>query len=258
VNDYTDKSGGRFWHRLSSRAACRVYLWCFAVLFTSGLALRIEAAVYARQIASTVTELSTLRLGETSKADVLLRIPGLRPSASEPRDADHSSAEECLFASIRSGLPGRILSTSDNTTFNYLLRWWGFRFEGLDIAVNFTSGRVSYFSYRLTVSAPGVMKSVPPPPVDGELGAVVIGVSSQSTIDRTVPNSPMEEHPPYTLTPSRAVPSQSISIALTPNAPEELVRSTFDLKLHCLWSWGGCRRWNELLPGVKKQMLPAI
>jgi len=35
------------------------------------------------------------------------------------------------------------------------------------------------------------------------------------------------------------------------NAPEEIVRGTFDLKLDCLWSFAGCHRWNELLPSLE-------
>ena len=42
-----------------------LYLWCLAVLLISGLALRIEAAIYGRQITSAVSALSTLLIGET-------------------------------------------------------------------------------------------------------------------------------------------------------------------------------------------------
>ena len=48
-------------------ASCIVFLWCFAVVVTSAIALRVEAAIYASRIVSVVTALSTLRLGETSR-----------------------------------------------------------------------------------------------------------------------------------------------------------------------------------------------
>ena len=47
------------------RRACPLYLWCLAVLLIAGLALRIEAAIYGRQITSAVSALSTLLIGET-------------------------------------------------------------------------------------------------------------------------------------------------------------------------------------------------
>jgi hypothetical protein len=154
-----------------------------------------------------------------------------------------------FFMSLGNGLPGRVLWQTNNSSLSALLRWWGFRFEFLNVRVNFRSGKVSYFAYSLWTSAPGVRKSFPSPK-DGEVGAVIIGVSSQSIINRSVPSSAVVEHPPYLLTPSRAA-SQSIGITLTPNAPEEIVRDAFDLKLNCLWRFEGCHRWNELLPAVQ-------
>ncbi len=64
---------------LARAATKRVYLWCFVVVLTSGIALRVEAALYARRIVSVVRMLSTLRIGETSKAETLSRMPSLRP-----------------------------------------------------------------------------------------------------------------------------------------------------------------------------------
>lgn len=241
---------GSMWGRLRSRTAYRFYFWSFAILLVSGLVLRLEAVIYGRQITSAVTALSTLRVGETTKTDALSRMPDLRLSAGPCGVPDHN-ADECFLQTIGNGLPGRILSRTSNSALSSLLRWWGFRFEGLDVWVTFTSGKVSAFGYRLVVSAPGVRKSMPPPPADGDLGAVVIGVLSQGIINRSQPNSGIEEHPAYVLTPARGAPSQSIGIALTPDAPEEIVHGAFDLRLHCLWSFGGCRRWNELLPRVQ-------
>lgn len=248
---------GSLWHHFRSRVAYRICVWGLAMLLISGLALRLEAAIYGRQIISVVSALSTVRVGETPKADVLSRIPSLRPSARGPYGTPHCDADECFSTFIATGLPGRILWRIGNSPLRWLLRWWGFRFESLDVFVTFTSGKVSYFVYRLTVSAPGVRDTVPSRP-DGDVGVVVIGVSSQSIINRSVPNSAVEEHPLYVLTPAPAVPSRSIGIALTPNAPEEIVHGAFDLRLHCLWSFGGCHRWTELLPRVQAPIRESV
>lgn len=236
-------------NRLVSHRAQRICLWFFAVVFTAGIALRVEAAIYARRIVSVVMALSTLRVGESSKADALSRIPDLRPSATGAYG--HCDADECSSIFIANGFPNRVLSRTRNSTLSALLRWLGFRCEGLDVRIAFTSKKLSYFVYRLEVSAPGVLKGIPPPPRDGEAGVVVIGVSSRSFIKRSAPNSAIEDHPLYVVTPARSAPSQGIGIVLTPNAPEEIVRGTFDLKLDCLWSFAGCHRWNELLPSLE-------
>jgi hypothetical protein len=239
------------WSKLVSHRAKLMYLWCFAVVFTATIALRIEAAMFASRIVSVVNTLRTLRLGETSKAETLRRIPALQPSNTGPYGAPHCDADECFAAGLGNGLPGRLLWRTVNAVLSDVLRWWGFRAESLYVFVNFTSGKVSDFGYHLMVSAPGVPASEPPPPPDGKLGVVVIGLHSQRMIPVRHPSSTVETHPLYRITPSRGVPSQSIGIALTPDSPEEVVRAGFDLRLHCVWSFGGCRRWNQLLPLVE-------
>lgn len=240
--------------RLASRRAKRIYLSLFAIVLTAAIALRVEAAIYARRIVSVVAALSTLRLGETSKADTLRRIPILRPSKSGPYGAPVCDAEECFSGFIANGMPGRILLTGWRTGSDSLspaLRWWGFRFESLDVYVNFNSGKVSGYSYLLWVSAPGIPKGVPPPPRDGEAGMVTVGVSSQRAITGGETKGTVEPRPPYRIMPAKAAPSQSIGIAVTPDTPDEIMRRAFDFRLDCIWSFGGCRRWDEILPSVE-------
>jgi hypothetical protein len=238
-------------NKLVSRRAKRIYLWFFAVIFTAAIALRVEAAIYAGRIVSVVTALSTLRLGETSKAETLRRIPTLRASTTGPYGAPRCDADECFSGFVANGLPGRVLWRTGNDVLSDVLRWWGFRAESLNIWVNFKSEIVSGFSYLVWVSAPGVPKFMAPPPPDGELGMVVIGLNAQRTIAVRDPNSTVETQPPYRITLARTAPSQSIRIALTPGAPDEIVRGAFDLRLNCIWSFGGCRRWSQLLPSVE-------
>jgi hypothetical protein len=238
--------------RLASHKAKRIYLWFFAIVLAAAIALRVEAAIYARRISSVVAELSTLRLGETSKVDTLRRIPALHPSKTGPYGAPICDADECFSGSVGNGLPGRVLWRTRSEVLSEVLRWLGFRAESLEVMVNFKSGKVSYFACRLMLSAPGMLPAgLPPPPPDGKLGAVIIGLSSQKMITVGDPNSIVETHPPYRITPARAVPSQSIGIALTPDAPDEVGDAAFNLRLDCVWSFGGCRRWSQLLPSVE-------
>ena len=238
--------------RLASHRAKRIYLWFFAVILTAGIALRVEAAIYAWRIVSVVTALSTLRLGETSKADTLRSIPALHLSKSGPYGAPVCDADECFSGTLGNGLPGRILWETRTEVLSEVLRWLGFRAESLEVEVDFKSGKVSYLACRLMLSAPGALPAgIPPPPPDGKLGAVIVGLSSQKMITVRDPNSRVETHPLYRISPARAVPSQSIGIALTPDAPDEVQHAAFDLRLNCVWSFGGCRRWSQLLPSVE-------
>src|ERR1035441_2595598 len=134
----------------------------------------VNTVYFGRLLVSVVTVLSTLRLGETSKAEALRRIPVLQPCKTRPYATPRYDADECFSGVVTNGLPGRLLWRTENDVLSHGLRWWGFRGESLSVVVKFTSGRVSYFGYGLWVSAPGVMPaSVPPPPQDGKLGVVV-------------------------------------------------------------------------------------
>lgn len=243
-------------HSSSLPRCYRAYLCSLAFLLISGLALRIEAAIYGRQIASAVSALSTLRVGETTKAETLLRLPMLTSSAMGPYRDFPCNADECFLMSVHNGLPGKILLGTRSSIVASLLRWWGFRFEDFNAQVNFTAGKVSDFGYSFIVSAPGLIQGVPPPPHDGESGAVVIGLSSVRAIDDAEPNSTEKRQVAYRVLPARSAPLTGVSIALTSDAPEEIVRNAYNLKLDCLWSFGGCQRWNQLVPGLQAVARP--
>lgn len=231
-----------------SHRAKRIYLWFLAVVFTVVIALRVEAVIHARRIVSVVTALSTLRIGETSKADALRRIPDLLPSKTGPYGAPLCDSDECFSGTVGNGLPGRLVWRTGNEVLSDVLRWLGFRAEDLSIYVDFTSGKVSYFGYHLMVSAPGVPAAMPPPRPDGKLGVVLIGLGSEKMITVTDWNSTIKTHPPYLIT---SASSQSIGISLTPDAPDEIAHAAFDLRANCIWSFGGCHRWSQLLPSVE-------
>jgi len=230
-----------------SHRVTRICLWSFGFILASAIALRVEAAIYARRIVSVVSALSTLRVEETSKVETLRRISALHPSKTGPYGAPVCDADECFSGNIQN----RVIWRTEDGVLADVLCWWGFRTETLSVFVNFKSGKVSSFAYHLMVLTP-MPASVPPPPRE-KLGAVVVGLQSQRMITVTVsdPSSVIETHPPYRLSPSRWVPAQIIGISLTPEAPDEVVRAAFDLRLHCVWSLEGCHRWSDLLPSVE-------
>src|SRR4029077_15703432 len=120
------------WIKFVSHRAKRMCLWCFAVVFTAAIALRIEAAIFASRNVYVVTALSTLRLGETSEAETLRRIPTLRPSNTGPYGAPHCDADECFTGFVGNAMPARLLWRTGNAVPSDVLRWWGFRAESLD------------------------------------------------------------------------------------------------------------------------------
>lgn len=234
-----------FWRRLWSRRALRLYLWGLAIIVISGIALRVEGALFEMRALSLVSALSSLQVGTSSKAEALSRIPSLRADGTGPYGAPRCDADECVSA----GIPNSSLSDAvflrvarmGNRTLYSVLSWWGFRFWVLSVYVNFSSGKVSYLSYHLVVSSPHL----------GDAGVVVVEVQSKEHISESNPSLSAAADPGYRVSTSRKQPAQSVGIVLTPATRREFVSHAFDLKLRCLWSLAGCRTWNQLLPAAE-------
>ena len=100
--------------------------------------------------------LSSLRVGETSKAEAFPRVPGLRELHDE--DGKKScSADECLSAQTPPSWVSNPLIWSSRKGYQDIyaaLHCWGTRYWGLDPHVDVASGKVAGFGYRIIRSTP--------------------------------------------------------------------------------------------------------
>jgi hypothetical protein len=232
--------------RRRRRVLLLLYLVLMIVMILS-IFLHVQAARFERRALSLVTALSTLRVGVSSQADALSRLPNFTAHGTGPYGT-LCEADQC----VSGGIPNSMLSNAvflraartGNRTLVSLLSWLGFRYCSLDAYVNFTSGKVSYISYNLVVYTPH-FEDIENPDV------VVVEVSSRAHAD--VGPTPLNRtaQDSFRVSPSRRSPSQSVGITFTPDAPNELITQAFDLKLRCLWSFTGCRTWKQVLPAVE-------
>jgi hypothetical protein len=229
--------------KFASRTARYISVCVLALIIVPAIALRVEAALFERKAIATVRALSTLKVGVTSEAEAVarMRVLGL---VTGPYGPPLCFAEECISVTIPNSrfsdaifLP---VIRTENPTLYSVLTWWGFRFRSLSVDVNFTSGKVSFFSYHLMLSNSRF---------DGGADVVVVRVTSQEKLLARSGGS-LSGDDAYRLTPSGAWPDKSVGIALTPNTPQDLVNRAFDVKLHCLWSLAGCKAWREVLPDI--------
>jgi hypothetical protein len=232
-----------FIRQLASRPVRRFYISVLAALLIPAVALRIEAAVFQFRVLKLMSELATLRIGATSKSEALSRIPGLKTSKDYQCGGD-----ECFVVWI----PNSRLSDwiyfptfgDKNKTLRSALYWWGFRYRNLEASVDFKSGRVSQFRYRLMLFTPS---SDPYP-----LG---IGVWSKDTFADRQLSWDVDESPNYVVYHYFKTPDLSTGVYFNRDTPPELLRHAFDLHLHCLWSLAGCKTANEMLPQAEQDRL---
>ena len=177
--------------QFASRPARRAYIGILAVVLIPAIVLRIEAMVFQFQVLKLMSALRTVRIGVTSKDEALSRIPGLHEVRSNSKDYHCPGADECFGVAIpnsrlsdwifvpRSGDEHRILTS--------VLYWWGFRYWDVSASVDFTSGRVSDFGYRLILSTDP----------SNDPGALVINVWSRKDVTERLLSWDVDESPDY-------------------------------------------------------------
>ena len=236
-----------FLRQLASRAARRVYICVLAVALIPGIVLRIEAMIFQFRVHKLVSGLATLRIGMTSKDEALSRIPGLRVVRSASKDSQ-CGADECFEVAI----PNSRLSNwmflptfgEEHRPLNLALQWWGFRYWDVEASIDFKSGTVSQFGYRLTLSAEP--SRFP--------GLVVISVWSRNSFEERALSWNVDESPNYVVYDGKWLDFQT-GVYFTRDTPGELLGHAFDLHLHCLWSLAGCRTSNQLRPQAEQDRL---
>jgi len=224
--------------KLASRPARYIYVCLFAVIIVPAIAFRAEAVLFGRRATATVRALSALKVGATSKTEALARIRALGLKTHEygpPVCFD----EECISVAIpNSHLSNALflpLSRLQIPALHWVLTRWGLHFSSLYVEIRFSSGKVAFLSYELMLSTSrfGVGRD-----------ATIVRVTSEKLLDRS-------EGAAYRIKTPDVWPDSSLSIALTPNASQELMNDVFDVKLRCLWSLSGCKTWREVLPLVQ-------
>ncbi len=233
--------------RLGSKPARRLYICILAVVLTPAVGLRIEAMVFQFRVQKLTSALSGLRIGVTSKNEAVSRIPGLREVAGTSKGY-HCPADECFAVAIRnSRLSDWIFVPTfddEHKTINSVMRWWGFRIWDVNASVDFTSGRVSDFGYRLMVSAD--RRDYP--------GAVMVNVWSVTHVTERLFSWDVDQSPNYIVYPGKWAGVQE-GIYFTRDTPTVLLGHAFDVRLRCLWSLAGCRTVNQLLPQAEPDRL---
>lgn len=231
-----------FLRQLASRPVRRVFISVLAALLIPAVALRIEAAVFQSRVLKLMSELATLRIGATSKSEALSLIPGLKTSKDYQCGGDECFVVWIPNSRLSNWINFPTLADKDKTLYSALY-WWGFRSWGFEASVDFTSGKVSRFGYRLWLSAPS----------SGH--PLVIGVWSRETFADRQLSWDVDESPNYVVDHYFKTPDLSAGVYFNRDTPPELLRHAFDLHLHCLWSLAGCKTANEVLPHAEQDRL---
>ena len=221
------------------------------VLLAASVALRIQAAVWEFRVTSLLGAIRTLRLDETTRTELLGRIPGLRPVPCSWREFGD---EECVSAGVsiwpksaNDFFSELLWPTYSDSCFKkalqseftyFLLQHLGFRAGICDAEVRVRQGRVSGAGYRLAIAG-----------ASDFFNCITISVVSVHRAPSSDVLSPvLDESPEFGIDESDAYRGRQLRVGFTPAAPPDLVRHAFDVHLNCVWQLRGCRAVEEILP----------
>jgi hypothetical protein len=210
----------------------------------------MQDALFERRTLKVMSGLSSLRIGATTKTEVLSQTAGAKVDG-RFRGVRDCNADECLTITIpNSRLSDWLLlptaRTGHGTLFS-VLSWLGLRYHTLEAHIDFVGSKVSRLDYQLILSTPDATYP----------GAIFINAHSNTSARRYtgISGSVGDESPDYGVSHFPKWSTLRTDVYFTPDAPAELASHAFNLKLRCLWSFSGCRTANQLLPEAEQDRL---
>jgi hypothetical protein len=209
------------------------------------IAFRVQAYLFQRRVNRLMSGLSGLRIGETSKAETLARVPGLSGEP-EPVGQLPGTTDQYLSIALRpTWVATHLLLRSargDHQEIYAVLHLWGIRHWEGEVDVIVSDGKVSGLGYRMILSTPKLEYP----------NALSIAASSRRRFPR-----PSDENlgPAYEVSHYFKRPLLDTYVYFNSQTAPELLSHAFRPQLQCLWSIPGCRTANEVLPEAEEDRI---
>jgi len=230
--------------------ARRTYVAIVLFLLCLTAAARVHSYLAARKIQAVLHGLAEMRVDQTTEEQLLKTVPYLTQRERQwevggiVQPSFYTEISTVSSESVRPTL--WFLGLGEIT--NRFARWLGYRRMDFDAQVLVQDGKVSQVSYGLTKGM-------------GWPRAATYVVSARSVHGFWLPqgidfgvSSEQDESPQYRieqrLVPSLAGRDNGLNVTFTNDAPPEVTRRAFQLRLSCLWGLRGCGDAREIAPGL--------
>jgi hypothetical protein len=247
------------WRTLTGRNARRVYAMIVLALVVTTTAIRVHSYLLARRIQAVISDMSKLRIDETTEEKLVQTVPYLvrdkwdRHVDKNPELGNVDPGVERSYHIIFSNQEhwvkferfawrySQVQTTEDGHQKSWIFTaadLLGYRYAAFGARVTLLNGRVTSIRY-------GIEDRLVFPQVFGSI------VSVESAHARWGPHqtgfevtSTDDESPQFRVGGSDA----SLGASFIPDASPELRSHAFQLNLKCFWSWGGCRHARQIAP----------
>lgn len=245
------------WRFLNSRAIKFTLVLLVSVLIFASISFRIESLLFQRRVNSLLSRMAQVRLDASSEQELVGLLPELRPLTSNGSNqviqeggeerglheyslAD-SNMEEAGFL-VRVLWKLHLLDSNSTIRLLFLL---GHRFHRLGASAYVRDREVVRVNYGLRLE-------------NGESHGLYDGIgiyfdyfsrSGWTQADRAFGRT-FGDVSPYAEAVASNAPENVVHLAVTSDAPPDLVRAALEPQIKCLWKLGICRNTKQILPGI--------
>jgi hypothetical protein len=227
-----------FWRRATSPRSWRNALLGLAgFIIVTGIAFRIDDALFAARVTRIVHSLADIKVDATTEDELVRLIPALKNADGAPwcgTEHCYSITEENPSWTERFWAASRF-QRGLQTAFYY----WGFPARRFTVGIRIHSERVSGLFYHV------MLMSVDPP--DPMSPVLLAGATTSHNLDNYTSQVADDQSPEYSI---EFRLRQTLFVQLTPLASRELARHAFEIDTACIWSLLFCRKPEQLLPAA--------
>jgi hypothetical protein len=235
------------WRKIRGRGFRRGVIAFALVVGAIAIAFRVETIIFQVRVDRTLASLKTVGVRQTTRKELLARIPSLRKGESTSSKCGPAGElyELTWENTPNSNFGQKLIRVFYEVTPLYKLVYWlGYRPRRFYVGVDVEHGVVSRLGYILWIS----------PPENRYPGLMNVAVSSPISAQRYSGSAIAEEQEPtFSVRRYFKWPDWDLRVSYSPSAPDRLKDIGFDLHLSCNWSIRGCRNAADLLPKAEAE-----
>ena len=229
----------------------------FAIFLATVVGFHLQSLLFESKVKSVLRRLQTIQLNRTTKEEALAVLPELKPGILwnfevEGRPDDRCPGDACYVFRRRNWPDGLLAKLRQR--LNYKQNWiftsaygFGHRFSGFGAYVEIRGGLVSRYEYSVFV------EDVKYPAVE-DVSLDVLGADRASFPLGYATVTDYDKIRGLKLEAPNNKPQTILYVAFTPEAPPQIIKAAFDLRLNCMWNLEGCSTTKQLLPNIWQEL----
>src|SRR6266480_2503311 len=238
---------------ISSRPFRFAFLLSVLLWFITTASFRVQSYLFDRKVHFVLRRMEKIQLNKTSKEEVLVLVPELKPGilwsfVLNGHSEDTCPGDACYVLHIQNYPDGILAELRAKLEYRHdwifkTAYWLGHRFRSFGAYVEVRRGQVSRYEYSLSLEDAEF-------PANGLVGVQVLGANRESFPGGFGFMRDYDEIGGFRIKVPSNIPTKILYVAFTPDAQPKAVRNAFDVRLDCIWNVTGCLTTRQVLPAL--------